>query len=188
MTTSHPDSDLSSGLDLSWVDDSVKVGDDLFTHVNGKWLASHVIPEDRSVDGAFHYLRDRAEENVRDIITGCAESDPPSGSDAQKIGGLYSTLEGSLPRRFWLGGDRSAGGRIGSADHGRKPPSGLRPGLTRGARDCARSLDLAPRHRTRGHAAVHQTLHGRRPLDAHLEALQDPQTIKQPEPETLPLS
>ncbi|MFZ2242724.1 MAG: M13 family metallopeptidase [Gordonia amarae] len=92
VTTSQTGPDLRSGLDLSWVDDSVKVGDDLFTHVNGKWLASHVIPEDRSVDGAFHHLRDRAEENVRDIITGSAESDPPSGSDAQKIGDLYASF------------------------------------------------------------------------------------------------
>jgi predicted metalloendopeptidase len=90
--TSHNAAILPSGLDLSWVDDSVTVGDDLFTHVNGKWLDSHVIPEDRSVDGAFHHLRDRAEENVRDIITGCAEADPPSGSDAQKIGDLYASF------------------------------------------------------------------------------------------------
>ena len=34
----------------------------------------------------------------------------------------------------------------------------------------------------------HRTLGGRRPLDVHLEHLQPPQTIKQPEPETLPLS
>ena len=64
--------DLSSGLDLEWVDDSVRVQDDLFAHVNGKWLESHVIPDERSVDGAFHVLRDNSEENVRDIITDCA--------------------------------------------------------------------------------------------------------------------
>ncbi|MGC4933305.1 M13 family metallopeptidase [Gordonia sp. DT30] len=81
-----------SGLDLDWVDDAVRVEDDLFAHVNGKWLASHVIPEDRSVDGAFHVLRDRAEENVRDIITDAAESNAPSGTDAAKIGDLYGSF------------------------------------------------------------------------------------------------
>ncbi len=34
----------------------------------------------------------------------------------------------------------------------------------------------------------HQSLAGRRPLDAHHDACQSPQTPKQPEPETLPLS
>lgn len=42
--------------------------DDLYRYVNGPWLDSHVIPEDRGVDGTFHTLRDNAEENVRDIV------------------------------------------------------------------------------------------------------------------------
>ncbi|WP_273491181.1 M13 family metallopeptidase [Gordonia otitidis] len=91
VTASKTDS-LPSGIDLEWVDDAVRVQDDLFSHVNGKWLDTHVIPDDRSVDGAFHVLRDRAEENVRDIITECAEADPPSGSDAQKIGDLFGSF------------------------------------------------------------------------------------------------
>ncbi len=81
-----------SGLDLDWVDDAVRVQDDLFTHVNGKWLESHTIPEDRSVDGAFHVLRDHAEENVRDIIVEAAGSNPESGTDAAKIGDLYGSF------------------------------------------------------------------------------------------------
>lgn len=92
MTASQTDTTPESGIDLSWVDDDVRVQDDLFTHVNGKWLATHVIPDDRSVDGSFHVLRDRAEENVRDIITDCAASDPESGTDAQKIGDLYASF------------------------------------------------------------------------------------------------
>ncbi|NED59368.1 peptidase M13, partial [Streptomyces sp. SID10244] len=92
MTASQTDTTPDSGIDLSWVDADVRVQDDLFTHVNGQWLRSHVIPDDRSVDGAFHVLRDRAEENVRDIITACAGSDPESGTDAQKIGDLYASF------------------------------------------------------------------------------------------------
>ena len=34
----------------------------------------------------------------------------------------------------------------------------------------------------------HQALAGSRPLDVHLEAINDPQTTKSNEPETLPLS
>lgn len=90
--TASSDTSTPSGIDLDWVDDTVRVQDDLFAHVNGKWLQSHVIPDDRSVDGAFHVLRDRAEENVRDIITGCADATSESGSDAQKIGDLYASF------------------------------------------------------------------------------------------------
>ncbi len=92
MTASQTDTTQVSGIDLGWMDDDVRVQDDLYAHVNGKWLASHVIPQDRSVDGSFHVLRDRAEENVRDIITACSESTPESGTDAQKIGDLYASF------------------------------------------------------------------------------------------------
>ncbi|MFT4044169.1 MAG: M13 family metallopeptidase [Gordonia sp. (in: high G+C Gram-positive bacteria)] len=91
VTASKTDGGVS-GLDLEWADASVRAQDDLFAHVNGRWLATHVIPEDRSVDGAFHALRDRAEENVRDIIAACADSDPTHGSDAAKIGDLYASF------------------------------------------------------------------------------------------------
>jgi putative endopeptidase len=41
---------------------------DLFAYVNGPWLATHVIPDDRGVDGTFHKLRDQAEIDVREIV------------------------------------------------------------------------------------------------------------------------
>ncbi|MFT3660854.1 MAG: M13-type metalloendopeptidase [Gordonia sp. (in: high G+C Gram-positive bacteria)] len=85
--------DKNSGLDLSWVDDSVPVGDDLFTHVNGRWLAEHRIPADRSVDGAFHVLRDNAEAHVREIVEACAaETGAATSSNAAAIGALYSSF------------------------------------------------------------------------------------------------
>lgn len=41
---------------------------DLYRYVNGPWLAEHVIPEDRGVDGTFHQLRDDAEADVHAIV------------------------------------------------------------------------------------------------------------------------
>ncbi|WP_412475417.1 M13 family metallopeptidase [Gordonia sp. LUNF6] len=82
----------TSGLDLEWVEPSVRAADDLFTHVNGKWLASHRIPDDRSIDGAFHVLRDNAEEDVRAIVEECAEGSPESGTPAARIGDLYASF------------------------------------------------------------------------------------------------
>ncbi|KZF10144.1 peptidase M13, partial [Rhodococcus sp. EPR-157] len=71
---------------------STRAQDDLFVHVNGKWLDDYAIPADRAVDGAFRTLYDRAEEDVRTIIQESAESNPPVGTDAQKIGDLYSSF------------------------------------------------------------------------------------------------
>ncbi len=85
--------DKPSGLDLNWIDASVAVGDDLFSHVNGRWLAEHEIPADRSVDGAFHLLRDNAEAHVREIIEACAADDGADpASNAAKIGAFYSSF------------------------------------------------------------------------------------------------
>ncbi|WP_026918212.1 M13 family metallopeptidase [Gordonia shandongensis] len=83
---------MRSGIDLEWMDDSVRAADDLYTHVNGRWLASHQIPGDRSIDGAFHVLRDNAEADVRAIVEECADRESAPGTPAQKIGDLYASF------------------------------------------------------------------------------------------------
>lgn len=87
-----------SGIDLSHVDSEVRPQDDLFGHVNGRWLAEHPIPADRATDGAFRALHDRAEEQVRELITTAAG---PVGSDEQRIGDLYAGFldEEAIERR-----------------------------------------------------------------------------------------
>ncbi len=81
-----------SGLDLTYRDDAVRVQDDLFAHVNGKWLDEYEIPADRAVDGAFRKLYDRAELDVQTIIQRAAASDAAPGSDERKIGDLYTSF------------------------------------------------------------------------------------------------
>ncbi|NKY60632.1 M13 family metallopeptidase [Nocardia flavorosea] len=78
-----------SGIDLTHLDPAVRVQDDLFTHVNGAWLAGYEIPADRAVDGAFRTLYDRAELDVQEIIR-TAAGEP--GSDARKIADLYASF------------------------------------------------------------------------------------------------
>ena len=41
---------------------------DLFELVNGEWAATHEIPADRGIDGAFYALRDKSEADVRTIL------------------------------------------------------------------------------------------------------------------------
>ena len=82
---------MNSGIDLAYVDSAVRPQDDLFGHVNGRWLADYEIPADRATDGAFRALFDRAEEQVRDLITQAA-SNPAPHTDEQRIGDLYASF------------------------------------------------------------------------------------------------
>ena len=92
---------LRSGIDLSHIDASVRPQDDLFGHVNGRWLSGYDIPADRATDGAFRELHDRAEQQVRAIIAEAAEAGAPVGSDEQRIGDLYAGFldEDAVARR-----------------------------------------------------------------------------------------
>ncbi|UTT48242.1 MULTISPECIES: M13 family metallopeptidase [Rhodococcus] len=85
-------SEIRSGIDLGHVDERVRPQDDLFEHVNGRWLAEHEIPADRALDGAFRTLADKAEADVRAIIEEAAASGAGPGTDAQKIGDLYTSF------------------------------------------------------------------------------------------------
>ena len=77
----------TSGLDVSHIDPTLRIQDDLFRYFNGGWLKSAVIPADRASDGAFMYLRDLSEKQVRAIIENATGS-----AEATKISDLYSSF------------------------------------------------------------------------------------------------
>mgnify|MGYP000014637172 FL=1 len=85
--------DAREGMDLS-----VRPQDDLFGHVNGRWLAETEIPSDRSSWGPFVALSDAAEQHVREIIEELAAggptdaADPSAADEARKIGELYTSF------------------------------------------------------------------------------------------------
>ena len=73
----------------------IRPQDDLFGHVNGRWLDETEIPADRSSWGPFVQLADTAEEQVREIIEDAAPAARPATSlseDARKIGDLYASF------------------------------------------------------------------------------------------------
>ncbi len=78
------------------MDPAIRAQDDLFGHVNGRWLAEEEIPSDRSSWGPFVQLADTAEEQVRAIIedlTARAEAGEEGlGDEAAKIGALYASF------------------------------------------------------------------------------------------------
>src|SRR3954469_15025111 len=81
---------LKSGIDKGNFDPAVRPQDDLFRHVNGKWLKEAKIPADRPADGAFFGLRDRSEMQVRAIIEDAAKVE--GDADARKIRDLYAAF------------------------------------------------------------------------------------------------
>jgi putative endopeptidase len=87
--TSAPTRPTKTGLDLEWVDPDIRPQDDLFGHINGRWLRTHVIPDDRPQDGAFRALRDKAEEDVRAIIE---QAGGEPDADARRIADLYASF------------------------------------------------------------------------------------------------
>lgn len=90
-TATQAEQKLVSGIDKSHFDTSVRPQDDLFRHVNGKWLNEFEIPADKSNYGAFTMLAEQAREDVKNIIEEAANSNAEQGSDAQKVGDLYQS-------------------------------------------------------------------------------------------------
>ena len=95
-SSSGPADAARSGIDLDALDPAVRPQDDLYRHVNGRWLATHEIPADRAMDGAFRALYDQAEVHVREIITDLGEQVAAGGADvgpdAAKVGALYASF------------------------------------------------------------------------------------------------
>jgi predicted metalloendopeptidase len=81
-----------SGIDTQYIDSSVRVQDDFFTYLNGKWLKTTEIPSDRASTGTFMQLREDTVPQLRDIIEADQKSHPKAGSDAQKIADLYTSF------------------------------------------------------------------------------------------------
>jgi predicted metalloendopeptidase len=81
-----------SGLDAATFDKSVRVQDDLYLAVNGRWLAETDIPSDKSNYGSFTVLADQAQQRLRDIIEAAAAGEHPQGSDEQKVGDFYKSF------------------------------------------------------------------------------------------------
>lgn len=82
---------LRSGIDTSYLDGSIKPGDDFFAYVNGKWVEEFELPADKSNYGTFTMLRDKSQEDVKAIIDTAATGDFAKGTDEQKVGDLYKS-------------------------------------------------------------------------------------------------
>jgi len=75
-----------SGIDLQWLDKSVRPQDDFFRFMSGKWLDTVEIPADRGRYGAFDQLRELSSKQSADIITElAARKDLKNATNQQKL-------------------------------------------------------------------------------------------------------
>lgn len=80
---------LARVLETANMDRAMRPQDDFYRHVNGTWLATHEIPADRPMDGAFHALRDASEKYARAIAQDAAAG-ILDDVDAQRIATLWT--------------------------------------------------------------------------------------------------
>ena len=99
-----------AGIDLDELDPAIRPQDDLFRHVNGRWIARTEIPADKARYGSFYVLAEEAEKAVREIVEEAQHAEP--GTEERKVGDLYTSFldEQRIERLGWsvLGDDLAA--------------------------------------------------------------------------------
>ena len=81
---------LASGIDRAELDPDIRPHDDLYRHVNGRWVARTPIPADKARYGSFMVLAEEAEKAVREIIEQAQSAEP--GTLEKKVGDLYASF------------------------------------------------------------------------------------------------
>jgi len=80
------------GLNLSYMDSTVRPQDDFFSYVNGNWMKTATIPSDKSSWGSFNALREDVDNASLEILNKILTDNFPAGSEGQKIQNLYGTF------------------------------------------------------------------------------------------------
>ncbi|MFT4028581.1 MAG: M13-type metalloendopeptidase [Protaetiibacter sp.] len=89
-TPADPNPRTASGIALDELDPGIRVQDDLFRHVNGRWIERTEIPVDKARYGSFYLLAESAELAVREIIEEAQTAAP--GTEERKIGDLFTSF------------------------------------------------------------------------------------------------
>ncbi len=87
------------GINLEYMDKSVKPGDDFFRYVNGTWVAQTEIPGDKTRWGSFDELRENTNRDALEILKAAAANKSLSAnSDEGKAANLYKTVMDTVAR------------------------------------------------------------------------------------------
>jgi putative endopeptidase len=82
---------LRSGIDLQYVDASVRPQDDVYQYLNGKWLRNFQLPADKALVVSFTAVLDKTEEQLRTIVEGLDQPAANDDPDAKKLADLYAS-------------------------------------------------------------------------------------------------
>ena len=80
------------GLNISYMDKSVRPQDDFYNYVNGGWMKTAVIPSDKPSWGSFNALREDVDVASLDILNKILSEKFSSNSEGEKIQALYGTF------------------------------------------------------------------------------------------------
>lgn len=87
------------GINLAFMDTTVRPQDDFFRYVNGTWLDNTEIPADETSWGSFNELRETTNENVLALLREAAANDSlDPQSDQAKAVNLYKTIMDTATR------------------------------------------------------------------------------------------
>lgn len=87
------------GINVSYMDKSVRPNDDFFKYVNGTWIANTEIPADRTRWGSFDALRQRTDADALSILHKAANNPKfKSNTDQGKAVNLYKTILDTVGR------------------------------------------------------------------------------------------
>lgn len=91
-TDVKPTSMKEEGLNLFYMDTTVRPQDDFFNYVNGNWMKTAEIPADKSSWGSFNALREDVDNSSLEILNKILTDKFAAGSEGQKIQSLYGTF------------------------------------------------------------------------------------------------
>lgn len=80
------------GLNLSYMDTSVRPQDDFYNFVNGGWMKTAVIPSDKASWGSFNALREDVDIASLEILNKVLSEKYAANSEGEKIQSLYGSF------------------------------------------------------------------------------------------------
>ncbi len=86
-------------INTAYMDTTINPGDDFYRYVNGTWMESNPIPDDKTRYGAFDELIEKNREKLKSLIDEAMnDKNAPKGSNKQKIGDFYASGMDSVKR------------------------------------------------------------------------------------------
>jgi putative endopeptidase len=80
----------SAGINVDELSDAIRPQDNLYRHMNDKWMKRTPIPADKAGYGAFEKLREESEAAVRAIVD--EANTATDNTEARKFGDLYASF------------------------------------------------------------------------------------------------